>query len=328
GHPGSKHGRGRPLSRARGADRRRPGHRGTALARRPGPERPDRCQPWAARTRAELGAVLFARDQPGDRERAAGLLAAALGTARRLGMTVFAERAGADLARARGDSHPGQAPLPVAKDAEGTAPWPVFRREGEYWSIAFAGEAFRLKDIKGLHYLAHLLRHPGREFHVLDLAAAGQVAGAGGARPHPARDDDLHQARLSDLGPILDEQAKTAYRARLRDLEDDLAEATSWADAVRAAQARQKMQFLTGQLAAAVGLGGRDRRAGSAAERGRANITPAIRAALARIRAHSPALAGHLDATIHTVTAGSALTTGAPNRSGSSPAPMISPGRT
>jgi len=88
------------------------------------------------------------------------------------------------------------------------------------------------------------------------------------------------------------------------------------------------MQFLTGQLAAAVGLGGRDRRAGSAAERARVNITRAIRAALARIRAHSPALAGHLDATIHTVTAGSALTTGAPNRSGSSPAPMISPGRT
>jgi len=62
------------------------------------------------------------------------------------------------------------------------------------------------------------------------------------------------------------------------------------------------MQFLTGQLAAAVGLGGRDRPAGSAAERARVNITRAIRAALARIRAHSPALAGHLDATIHTGT--------------------------
>ena len=62
------------------------------------------------------------------------------------------------------------------------------------------------------------------------------------------------------------------------------------------------MQFLADQLAAAVGLGGRDRRAGSPAERARVNITRAIRAALARIRAHSPALAGHLDATIHTGT--------------------------
>ena len=62
------------------------------------------------------------------------------------------------------------------------------------------------------------------------------------------------------------------------------------------------MQFLADELAAAVGLGGRDRKTGSAAERARVNITRAIRAALARIRAHSPALAGHLDATIHTGT--------------------------
>jgi hypothetical protein len=178
----------------------------------------------------------------------------------------------------------------------------VFRREGEYWSIAFAGQGFRLKDVKGLYYLAYLLRNPGREFHVLDLAAAGQGVQAGGPRISPARDDDLHQARLSDLGPILDEQAKTAYRARLRELEEDLADATSWADPVRAARAHQEIQFLTGQLAAAVGLGGRDRRAGSPAERARVNITKAVKIALSRIRAHSPALADHLDATIHTGT--------------------------
>jgi tetratricopeptide (TPR) repeat protein len=259
-------------------------------------------RPWTARTQADLARLLVARGRPGDRERALELLTAALGTARRLGMTVFAERAGDDFARARGDSHPGQAPLPAAKPAEHTAQWPVFRREGEYWSIAFAGDAFRLKDVKGLRYLAQLLRHPGREFHVLDLAAAGQAAGTGGARPHPAREDDLHKARLSGTGPALDEQAKAAYRARLRDLEEELAEATSWADPVRAAKARQERQFLTDELAAAVGLGGRDRADGSPAERARVSITKAVKIALARIRAHSPALASHLDATIHTGT--------------------------
>jgi len=258
--------------------------------------------PWAARAQADLAALLLARDQPGDRERAVELLEAALGTARRLGMTAFAKRAGDDLARAGGDGHPARAPLPAAPAADSATSWSVFRREGEYWSIAFAGQAFRLKDVKGLHYLAYLLRNPGREFHVLDLAAAGQGVQAGGPRISPARDDDLYQARLSDLGPILDEQAKTAYRARLRELEEDLAEATSWADPVRAARAHQEMQFLTGQLAAAVGLGGRDRRAGSPAERARVNITKAVKIGLSRIRAHSPALADHLDATIHTGT--------------------------
>jgi hypothetical protein len=47
----------------------------------------------------------------------------------------------------------------------------VFRKEGEYWywTLGYGGKAFRLKDTKGFGYLAHLLRHPGVEFHVLGL---------------------------------------------------------------------------------------------------------------------------------------------------------------
>ena len=86
---------------------------------------------------------------------------------------------------------------------------------------------FRLKDVKGLRHMAHLLRNPGREYHVLDLAAAGQQAQAGRPRTYPAREDRLHQARLSDAGAILDRQAKAAYRARLRELEEELTEATA-----------------------------------------------------------------------------------------------------
>src|ERR1700689_1994535 len=51
----------------------------------------------------------------------------------------------------------------------------VFRKEGEYWTVGYGGNSFRLRDTKGLGYLAHLLRHPGAEFHVLDLA--GGIAG-------------------------------------------------------------------------------------------------------------------------------------------------------
>jgi tetratricopeptide (TPR) repeat protein len=262
-------------------------------------------RPWTARTQRDLAGVLFARDRPGDRERAVELLEAALGTASRLGMTVLAERAREDLASAGEEAFargPRRAGLLRAEAAGAKTSWSVCRREGEYWSIAFAGEAFRLKDVKGLHYLAHLLRHPGREFHVLDLAAAGQGAGAGGVQTAPAREDDLHQGRLSDTGPILDQRAKSSYRARLRELEEELAEATSWADPVRAANARQEMQFLADELSAAVGLGGRDRKAGSPAERARVNITRAVRTVLSRIREHNPALADHLDATIRTGT--------------------------
>ncbi len=55
-----------------------------------------------------------------------------------------------------------------------------FRKEGEYWTVGFGGKAFRLKDTKGLGYLAHLLRHPGAEFHVLDLAKRNCKPARGG----------------------------------------------------------------------------------------------------------------------------------------------------
>ena len=47
----------------------------------------------------------------------------------------------------------------------------VLRREGDYWSLSFEDHTVALRDLKGLHYLARLLAHPGREFHVLDLVA-------------------------------------------------------------------------------------------------------------------------------------------------------------
>ena len=45
----------------------------------------------------------------------------------------------------------------------------LFRKEGEYWTVGYGGSIFRLKDTKGLAYLAQQLRHPGTEFHALDL---------------------------------------------------------------------------------------------------------------------------------------------------------------
>jgi hypothetical protein len=180
----------------------------------------------------------------------------------------------------------------------------VFRREGEYWSIALEGEAFRLKDTKGLHYLSSLLQHPRREFHVLELVAVDERGAPAPARsPTTAAERELlHAERFSGDGPLLDEQAKSSYRARLNELEEELQEATEWADVVRAAGIREEMDFLSDELAAAIGLGGRDRRSAAPAERARINITRAIRSAIGRIGEQSPALAEHLESTVHTGT--------------------------
>src|SRR5437879_441706 len=58
-----------------------------------------------------------------------------------------------------------------------------FMREGDYWTISFAARVLRIRDAKGLMYLAHLLRRPGRPVSALDLAEQGaSFDGLGRAR--------------------------------------------------------------------------------------------------------------------------------------------------
>lgn len=80
-----------------------------------------------------------------------------------------------------------------------------------------------------------------------------------------------------DAGALLDAQAKAAYRRRLQDLRADADEAEAMGDGERAARARQEIDALAHELARAVGLGGRDRRAAAPAERARVNVSRAIK---------------------------------------------------
>jgi len=50
----------------------------------------------------------------------------------------------------------------------------VFRQEGDYWTLGYAGRTVRLRDVKGLHYLLPLLRTPGRAIDTQELV---RVAG-------------------------------------------------------------------------------------------------------------------------------------------------------
>lgn len=128
------------------------------------------------------------------------------------------------------------------------------RCEGEYWTVAHAGNSVPLKNSVGLHYLALPLRRPREEIHVLDLVA-GQSGGA--------------TVAVGDLGPVLDDKAKATYRARLEELADEVTEAESFGDHTRAEAARTEIDSLTEQLTAAYGLGGRDRKTGAHSERAR-----------------------------------------------------------
>lgn len=197
------------------------------------------------------------------------------------------------LAQARAAAEPSDKAVPTVV-SEG-----VFRREGDYWVIRYAGSETRLRDIKGLRYIAQLLKVPGQEVHVLDLAATvegGLPRSTGGA---PA-DDALTAEGLGDAGNVLDSAAKAAYKRRLEDLREEVEEAEGFNDPERAARAQEEIDALVGQLAGAVGLGGRDRKAASQAERARVNITKSVKDALKRIDENHGPLGQHLRTTIRT----------------------------
>jgi tetratricopeptide (TPR) repeat protein len=174
----------------------------------------------------------------------------------------------------------------------------VLRREGDYWLVVFDGQIVRLRDMRGMRYLARLLANPGRELHVVDLVGVEQ----GGPPDTHALEPGLRFRDAGDAGEMLDARAKEAYRRRLVEIEDDVEEAREFADASRLAQATAERDFLARELSRAVGLGGRNRRVGSAAERARASVTRAVRHAMDRLRAQHPPLGAHLQVAIRTGT--------------------------
>src|SRR5262245_52341609 len=110
----------------------------------------------------------------------------------------------------------------------------LFRKEGEYWTLGYAGHFCRLKDAQGLAHLTQLLRSPGIEFHALDLVR-GSATGSRAERDAEAtvtlkgqvREADLQVGNLGDAGEWLDKQAKASYRRRLAELREELQAAKS-----------------------------------------------------------------------------------------------------
>lgn len=265
-------------------------------------------RPWLAHSQYQFGRMLMGGPKE-DRDRAVELLGAAHEICETAEMTALKEKVTQLLEKlGHGPRRPsrrtvgGQKLTPRERESVPSQPAGVFLREGEYFAITYEGDTFRLREVKGLRYLAHLLANPGREIHAIDLTQLGEgrpapAPGLGG-RPGPGLDG----AGFGDGGEVLDSQARSAYRGRLEELQGELEDAESFGDAERATRIKEEMDFLARELAGGVGLGGRARRAGSPAERARVNVTKAIKVALARIARHSPSLRRHLDATLRTGT--------------------------
>jgi tetratricopeptide (TPR) repeat protein len=229
--------------------------------------------PYGDRAVLNAGAVMFhgVTDDPlsrayavlGDAESAAQCRERALRTYRRIGASWWHDRLTAH-----------DDPDTVGSDSGG---WTLSPQPGGTWLVGAEGRTTAVPATRGLAHLRELVRRPGTDVLALDLAR-------GTSGPVEA----------TDLGPVLDEQARAAYKRRLDELEAEIAEAEDWSDAGRLALLRDEHDALVTELAAATGLGGRRRVVGSSQERARVTVRKAIVAAIDKLDAIDPVLARHL----------------------------------
>ena len=225
-----------------------------------------RAPPWIARIHQSIATVARAagRDSEAARHEAAFRRMAAS-----LGMRL--QRLAPGSAAVADPDTPGQAEFGITRD-------------GELWRIDFGGDSVLLRSSRGLDMLAMLIGQPNKDVHVLELSGGG-----------PAYDQ-------GDAGPGLDSQARADYESRIRDLREELEEAREFGDSGRADAAQAEIDFITRELSRAFGLGGRERKSGSAAERARVNVRRRLKDAIKRVTEQLPQAGRYLDNTIKTGT--------------------------
>ncbi len=235
--------------------------------------------PYDGRAVVNAGAVMFHGSTDDTLSRAYAVLGD-METARRLrarALTTY-ERIGAQWWRDRlaSTSPPAEEPHPT-----GSGPAHLHPAPGGLWLVGAGGTA--VAGLRGFGYLRELIRRPGRPVAALDLVGTGTGVVA-----------------ESGLGELADARALAAYRDRLRDLDEELAEAEEWADTGRLDAVRTERQALLDELARVTGLGGRARTTGSSQERARVAVRKAITAAVDRIATVDEPLARHLRGCIRT----------------------------
>jgi hypothetical protein len=254
----------------------------------------DGARPTLARIAVEEATVLLRDGSDAARRRAQELLDDAEACCEELNLV----RIGEQVQALRADLAPVAPAAPAAAATEATeaaAREATLQRVGDVWLVEHRGEKMHLRDNRGVRLLAMLLERPGTAVHSLDLIAAIDGLGPGAAvQSSGGQETGGRYGVQGGTGPALDSTAKGEYRAKIAELEEQLARAQARRDSEAIERIGKELEFLIGELSRATGLGGRDRESGSHAERARINVTRAIRMALRKIASYDPRLGAEL----------------------------------
>ena len=201
----------------------------------------------------------------------------------------------------------------------------IFRKDGNSWTICFDGKLISKPDSVGLSHIAQLLGNPGKRIYAKDLRAAQLESSIhptsllrrtsdGKIDPSSVREkeevvpvtarkkeDDNnggggdHVALMGpNAGDVLDREAEVQYRATLRKLEKDLAEAEAAGDVEKVDKNRQDIAWISRELKKAFSRGGAPRKMQSEEKKANDAVRVAINRALNDLEKAHPALWRHL----------------------------------
>ncbi|NYF99301.1 hypothetical protein [Janibacter cremeus] len=171
----------------------------------------------------------------------------------------------------------------------------AFTASGGQRTVEFLGREVVVRDLTGYRAIGRLLEVPGRHISAIDLVEASP------GRTVSCDHGELTARHGPDAGlPVLDDQARAAYRRRLAEIDADIADADVRGDADGSEQAHADREYLVGELSRAIGLGGRDRTTGGTTERARTSVTRTIKYAMKALAEHHPEAAAHLRSRIRT----------------------------
>lgn len=162
-----------------------------------------------------------------------------------------------------------------------------------------SGQLKELKSIKGLFYLAALLRYPDRAFSHLDLTLeAGE--GAADTVENISREDGLSVSTSPEAAhEVLDRRAIRDYKSTLNDLKVEWENAKQNGDLGTAERLKKDIDQIEEELFEELGFGGKSHRRAEAAKNLRDRVNQAIRGARGKIEEHHPKLGQHLATSLH-----------------------------
>ena len=219
-----------------------------------------------------------------------------------------------DVARSAANWQPNSEPsidiVPPKVDAAVKSDANTFARDGQRWSVSYAGKHITLEHSDGAIYIAYLFERCGTSLHVRELYAIAHPPANGAQSGLYADMAQVEYANeglgldhgLSSTDRIDDAALLVTCRDGREELQRDLALARLKGDSDQVNELEQRINEINAFMAAEFGLDGRARKPADPNKRAYDRVSKALARVMASLLTHHSGLAAHIKNSLHYAT--------------------------